>query len=413
MKVVSQSLLLFVPKRFVIKKMFSLLVSTLLLAASVEATIYLSAFGSDSNDGATQATAVATLARAYTLAYAQNSAAANIEMAAGVIALGTPSMQYGTVTVTGGGVSGNAAIYKFSCSSGDTLAVGASVSLVGVSFDGCGTAITIKRAGSAVNLGVTNVLFENSGVAIRVQDAISTVNVTSSRFDSRAVVLERTSSYSYSATLGFYNSQFSSTANNGPVINTVNAASTYAVVGTLVIENSRFLASAPVVNVWVGDSFGSVAIDTSSFSGPADANGCSVRLINVKSQISNSAFDSHSGSPALCVQGGTAAVINSAFTNNQGNNTTPGVGLPGAGIYVTNGATLAITATSFQNNKFIGDGAGIHCESSRLTVGNSVFKYNSAGGAAACSSASCTIVSFNNTQYRNNDRSSASACNLQ
>jgi hypothetical protein len=395
--------------------MFSLLASAaLLMAASVDATIYLSAFGSDNNNGATPTTAVATLARAYSLAYAQASNNANIVMAPGVIALGTPSMLYGTVTLTGAGATGNAAIYKFDCATGDTLTMGAtSLNIFGVSFDGCDKAITINRPSSGVFLGVTNVIFENTNTAIRVQDAVSVVNVTSSRFDGRAVVLSRTTSYTYSTALSFFNSLFNTTTSTNTVIDTNNDGGSYGVSGSLLIDNSLFVSAAPVVNVYVRDSFGSVAIAGTSFKGPFNANGCSVRLVNVKTQISDSVFDSHSGSPALCVQGGNAAIINSEFSNNQGNSTVTGVAMPGAGIYMSNSATVAISTSSFKSNKFDGDGAGIHCESSRLTVGSSVFKYNSANGAAACSSMGCTLVTYNNTQYRNTDRSAMFACNLQ
>lgn len=394
--------------------MFALL--SLIFALSAGALglpIYLSAFGDDNNNGLASTSAVATLARAYSLAYAQASNNATIVMAAGVIALGKPTMNSGTVTIIGAGSTGNAAIYKFSCSAGDTLVVGTNVAIVGVSFDACANAITIYRPSATLFLALTNVVFENTPNALLVQDAVSTVNVTNSRFSDKAVTLGRSTSYSYAANLYFFGSQFTSTG-SATVIDTVNTLASYATAGSVVIEGSLFLSTGPAVNLRVRDSFGSVAIADSTFKGPANANGCSVRLDNVKSQITTTVFEGHSGSPALCVLGGNAAVINSEFNGNQGNNTATGVAMPGAGIYVSGGATLAISTTKFKSNKVDGDGAAIHCESSRLTVGSSTFSYNTASGnSAACSSLSCTVVSFNNTQYRNVDRSQSNSCNLQ
>jgi len=334
-------------------------------------------------------------------------------MAPGVIPLGQPRMDYGTVTLVGAGALGNAAIYKFSCSSAsDTLSVGTRLDVRGVSFDGCANAVTVYRPSATLFVALTNVVFENSANALFVQDAITTLNVTNARFSGKALTLTRTQSYTYAANVYFYQSQFTSTS-GATVIDTVSVANSYAVSGSIVIDGSLFLATGPAVNLWVRDSFGAVAIADSTFKGPANANGCSVRLDNVKSQITNTVFESHTGSPALCVLGGNAAVINSEFNGNQGNNSVTGGALLGAGIYVS-GATLAVSTTKFKSNKFDGDGAAIHCESSRLTVGSSTFSYNTASGAsAACSSLSCTVVSFNNTQYRNVDKSQSNSCNLQ
>jgi hypothetical protein len=376
-------------------------------------SIYLSAFGSDSNNGLSSTSAVLTLSRAYALAYAQSSANATILMAPGVIALGQPRMDNGVVNIIGAGPLGNAAIYKFSCGgSGDTLGIGTRTSIVGVSFDGCTQAVTVYRPSATFFVELTNVVFENTANALFVGDAVATLNITNARFSGQALTLSRTSSYVYAANVYFYQSQFTSTT-GAAIIDTANAANSYPVSGSILIDGSLFLATAPAVNVWVRNGFGSIAIADSTFKGPANANGCSVRLDNVKSQITNTVFESHSGSPALCVVGGNAAIINSEFNGNQGNNTATGASLAGAGIYVS-GATLAISTTKFKSNKFDGDGAAIHCESSRLTVGSSTFSYNTAGGSsAACSSLSCTVVSFNNTQYRNVDRSQTNSCNLQ
>jgi hypothetical protein len=211
--------------------MFSLLASAAFLMAA-DATIYLSAFGSDRNDGATPTSAVATLSRAYQLANAQSTNNANIVMAPGVIALGTPSMDAGTVTLTGAGLSGNAAIYKFDCATGDTLNLASTtMNVFGVSFDGCDKAITIT--GYHAFLSVGNVIFENTNTAIRVEDATATVNVTSSRFDGRAVALSQVTKFACWVALSFFNSLFNSTTSTNTVIDTVNADSGLYRVGGL------------------------------------------------------------------------------------------------------------------------------------------------------------------------------------
>ncbi len=398
---------------------FSIL-ALLCAVAAVEGavqTVYLSVFGSDNNDGSSPQSAVASLTRAMQLAQGVSSSnQPEIQMAPGVLPLGSPPTVTRSVVIRGAAPGQNPALYQFSCSSsGEQLSVGgASLGLVGILITGCNQAVTVGIGyyTSSQSLNLDTVQFAGNNVDLVAGEG--TVNIVTQRtaFAGKVRALQFYCRYtSYCRFAGsFANSTF--VAGSASTIDTTNQAGSAAyVTGSLSFAYSKFTAQAGATPPFVAVNGFQVQLDHVSFVGPTSTPNCGVVLSNNKASISDTFFDSHTGAPALCIINAIVNVVNSDFAHNAGNTSVTST-YPGAGIYMT-GSTVGVSNSNFQSNTVTAaDGAGIHCENSRLTVGSSTFSYNKADTAAASSCFACTVVSFNNTQTRNQQQAPGNSCNL-
>jgi hypothetical protein len=377
------------------------LVASLLLESSM-ATIYLSVFGSDSNDGSSPANAVATLGRALQL----TPAGADIEMAAGVIPLGVVTVKSAVTVRAAGNGGGNPALFQFACSNAyDTISVmQTTLSLVGVSITNCATAISLGLSTPYYThvLNLDNVQFIANSIDVKMGDGSTSLSAHRTTFTGSQGAVVYCAIYSNDVATVYLNASSITTS-----IDTSNKCSStsYTSGSSLAISSCKFSGSGGKSFIYTDQA---LKLDHVTFSGPFSTASCGVTIRNVKASVSDVVFDSLSGSPALCINNGIVNVVNSQFVHNTGNQT---AGAPiGAGIYMT-GSTVGVSNSNFNGNQVYGDdGAGIHCEMSRLTVGSTSFSYNKAGTAAACSQFGCTIVQFNNTLSRNIQQAPGNAC---
>jgi hypothetical protein len=386
-----------------------------LLLHAVEATIYLSVFGSDSNDGSSPASAVATLTRAVSL----TSNGGDIVFAAGVLPLGQVTITK-SLTLRGANAgSGQPALFQFACASGsDQLIVyGATVTVVGISFSGCQQAINVGTTSYSSSHSVTldTVLFIGNQVDVLIGDGRSTFVAQRTTFTGAAAAVRYCTIYGSSyttATVTLNGSSITTSPSQGIAVDTSNSCSNgnvYSSASSLTVTGTKFTSSVAGARPAFIRATQVLKLDSVSFLGPADSPQCPVLIAGTKALVSNVVFDSLTGSPALCITNSVVNVINAQFTRNAGNQTAGAY--IGAGIYVAGGSTVGVSDSSFNGNTvYNADGAGIHCEMSRLTVGSSSFTYNKASTAAACSQFGCTVVQFNNTLSRNQQQAPGNAC---
>jgi len=380
------------------------------LVVAAPSGAYLSIFGADSNDGLSASTAVKTLARAYSVMQQQSWS---------VIYVMPGSYPLTSLTVTGSfaliGSQNQPGLTKFSCQSGQaSLSTGnanTNISFDSISFESCAQVVTLGVYSSNSNyvyqLKAYNVLWTQNTKDIVAQGGYVNIFVSNSRFESGK---------GNAISLYHYTSQFSSVSVTMDNVKFTDYALTALdFTGSSVnqlavnITTATFTGGGSFINM--ASAAASLTANLVAFVGGV-SNGCGINLMQgCVATINKASFINKSGGPSMCVSGGsTATVQNTEFLNN----TISSKSFTGAGgaVFVGGGSTFAVANSNFRQNTLdVGEGGGIHCVMSHLTVAQSTFSYNQAPDAAAASCLNCVLVAYGNQVYSNTG-SSTDACSL-
>jgi len=389
------------------------------LALAAPPGAYLSIFGSDANDGLSQMNAVKTLLRAYQVMKAQQYA---------IIFVQPGSYPLASITVDGAlalvGTQNNPSLTKFSCQAGQaslqTVSNNhANISFDSIQFEGCAQVVQIGMLSTAstyynYNLFVYNTQFTGNGKDIVVTSGNVRVYITSSRFESGTQYALSTYQYSNHAYAGCV-----ITIENSKFVNYNNGVAS-AIDMTLASFNSlsvnltgvSFTASnsgGSFLNL--GGTYSTLLMNQVSMTGGTTGS-CTINLQQgCTATITKAQFTNKVGGPCLCVSGASTATLQySDFVNN----TVSSKSFSGAAgaVWIGGGSTFAVANSNFRQNSLdIGEGGGVHCAGSHLTVAQSVFSYNTAPDAPAASCNNCVLVAYGNQQYSNTG-SATDACAL-
>jgi len=378
---------------------------------------YLSIFGSDSNDGLSQANAVKTLARAYAVMKAQRFE---------IIFVMPGSYPLTSISVDGAlalvGSQNQPMLTKFSCTTAQATlstssSANANISFDSIAFEGCNSVVTVGQYSSGFtyynyNLFVYNTIFTGNTKDITVQGGTVRVMATNSQFLSGKQ--NAISTYQYPSRYAGCTVQLENSKvvdyNTAPAIDMTGAAFTSLTVNlTGVSFSSSTGAGGMFVNVAGATS--TLVMNQVAFVGGV-SYGCGVNVQqSCTATVNKAQFINKVGAPPLCVSGGSTVTVQYAdFLNNS----VTAKAFQGAGgaVFVGGGSTFAVANSNFRQNTLdSGEGGGVHCVGSHLTVAQSVFSYNSAPDAPAASCSSCVLVAYGNQLYSNTG-SATDACAL-